>query len=501
MTQNWVEQLPGELKKNLSMVRERVNNIIRSYGSFQKYGKTPFESLDEVASVYYIVKEVTSYRELAKYLNINFTSVYRWVQSIEKKNKIMIAGRMVEVDPRDLLGMAREMVRPKARRWLKSVVDSAVVQEFISNPVKRQRTSKHGMFYTRSQVRSTVKLIDKLARFMTENQEEVKRLTGQEVTNNPDLWTEEYLRRVIDMYCVSRHRDSFDQLKCKRDIKLILRRIPRWKDWFSGEIGTVRQVVRPKESTLFYEHYVKLKHLAIESNDPEMKAFWLIAGLHIESGAREGWGSLENQLERIEAQGVKLKNVRGIGDIDLDDDLVNTSLIGIRWSRAKWSPDGRLMGFEIYEEKTKKYWNLSYPWLDEGLHRELETVYEETAKPKRIDSVVKSILVHYRVKPPNSSKAWTVEAFQKWYSSNVKKLRDMLNLPWSLTPHRLRSAHIAILAEFRIPMEMALSDSGFGVGWEDATTAVIFYLRFSRALIQDYLRQAEEIKKRFEGGG
>lgn len=499
MKADWVEHLPGELKRHLSNVKERVSNVVRSYGSFQRYGKTPFESVEEVATIYYIVKEITSYRELAKYLNVNFTSVYRWVQSIEQKNRIMVAGKIVNVKPDDLIKMAREMVRPKARRWLKSVIDSSTIQEFISNPAKRQKTSKHGMFYTKTQVRRTVKTVDILARFIGENAEEIKHLTRQEPTNNPDLWTEDYVRHVIDMYCVNRFRDSFNQLRCKREIKLILRRVPRWRDWFSGEIGTVRQVVRPKESTLYYEHYLKLKRIALESGNPELKAFWLVAGLHIESGAREGWGSLENQLERMEAQGVKLKNIRGLGDIDLDDDLINTSLVGIRWSKAKWTPEGRLAGFEIYEEKTKKHWNLSYPWLDQDIHQKLEDVYYKTAKPRTIDSVVKSILVHYKVKPPNGATRWTVEAFRKWYTKWVKQLREMLGLPWDLTPHRLRSAHIAILAEFRIPMEMALSDSGFGVGWEDATTAVIFYLRFSKTLIQDYLRQAEEIKKKLGG--
>lgn len=499
MKADWVEHLPGELKRHLSNVKERVSNVVRSYGSFQRYGKTPFESVEEVATIYYIVKEITSYRELAKYLNVNFTSVYRWVQSIEQRNKIMVAGMIVNVNPDDLIKIAREMVKPKARRWLRSVLDSAVIQDFVSNPVKRQKASKHGMLYTKSQVRATINVVDRLARFISENADDVKRVTKQEPTNNPDLWTEDFIRKVIDMYCINRYVDSFEQLRCRRDIKLALRRIGRWRDWFTGEIGTVRQVVRPKESTLYYEHYIRLKRLATSSNDNELIAFWLIAGLHIETGAREGWGSLENTLERMESQGVRMRNIRGLGDIDLDDEIVNSSLIGIKWSKAKWSPDGHLIGFEIYEEKTKKHWNLSFPWLDHELHTALGVIYHNTAKPKSIDSVIKSILIHYNVKSPNGSKTWTVEAFRKWYTKWVKQLREMLGLPWDLTPHRLRSAHIAILAEFRIPMEMALSDSGFGVGWEDATTAVIFYLRFSKTLIQDYLRQAEEIKKKLGG--
>ena len=498
-SKSWIEELPGEVKSILHRVKERIDNIKRSYGSLQRYGKPPFDSIEELAVVYWLVKNKTDYRSLAKYLGIQHVSVYRWVKAIEEKGAIRIGDERVEVDPQQLLQLVGDMITPKARRWLKDVIDSATIQEFIQNPVKRQKSSKHGMFYTKSQVKKAVTTVDRLARYIKENQDLLRRLTKQEPTNNPDLWTEDFIRTVIDNYCVSMYRDGFEQLRCRRNMKLALRMIPRFRDWFSGEIGTVRQVVRPKESTLFYEHYLKLKKLARESGDPELTAFWLIAGLHIESGAREGWGSVENQLERLEAQGVKIAGVKGLADIDLDDEIANTSLIGIRWSRALWGPDGRLQGFEIYEEKTKKYWRLAFPWLDEDLHRELEKVYAETAKPKGIDSVVKSILVHYRIKLNGSSTRISIEDFRRWYTRKVKELSELLELPWTLTPHRLRSAHIAILAEFRIPMEMALSDSGFGVGWEDATTAVIFYLRFSKALLQDYIRQAEEIKKRIAG--
>jgi len=146
-----------------------------------------------------------------------------------------------------------------------------------------------------------------------------------------------------------------------------------------------------------------------------------------------------------------------------------------------------------FEEKTQKWWQLSIVWLDEDIPKLLREVYEETARPQGIDSVVKSILVHYKV---FNKKRISVHEFRNWYSRWVRRLKELLGLPWEMTPHRLRSAHIAIMAELRIPMEMALSNLGFGVGWEDATTAVIFYLRFSQTLLRDYLQQAEEIKKR-----
>lgn len=487
----WLEKVPSELRVVLSRVRERVERITEQYGDMRRYGRPPFETVEEVAVIYYIIKKVASYRELAKWLGVQHVTVYRWKKAIEK-GRINIAGKMVEVNADELLKMAEELAKPKARKWLKSVTDSAVIQEFISNPVKRQKTSKHGLYYTESQVKRTIHFVNELAKFIQQNKELIERRTKREATNNPDLWDEDYLRVVIDLYCAHRYVDSFKQLRCKREIKLHLRRIPKWRDWFSGEIGTVRSVIRPKESTLFLEHYYRLKRMALESDDPEFKAFFLVAALHIWSGAREGWGSLKNRLERMRMEGVKLR-IRGLKDLDLDDEMVNTSLIGIRWSRAKWSADGSLVGFEIFEEKTQKWWQLSIVWLDEDIPKLLREVYEETARPQQIDSVVKSILVHYGV---FKRKRISVHEFRNWYSRWVRRLKELLGLPWDMTPHRLRSAHIAIMAELRIPMEMALSNLGFGVGWEDATTAVIFYLRFSQTLLRDYLQQAEEIKKR-----
>jgi len=490
----WLENLPSDLKVFLNSVKERIQNIQLSYGSLQKYGKPPIQTKEELATIYYIVKNIASYRELAKYFGIQHVSVYRWIKSIEQKHRFNFDGKIEEITPEELIELAKELITPKARKWIKSVRDSAVIQEFINNPVKRHKSSKHGMYYTKSQVNATVKAVNDLAVFIEKNKDIIRRLAKTEPTNNPDLWTEDFIRIVIDIYCASKTQDSFKQLVCKRRIKQLLRRIKKWAEWFNGEIGTVRNVVRPKESTLFLEHYLKLKKIALESNDNELKAFFTIVGLHIWSGAREGWGSLSNKLQRLQMQGIKLK-VKGIGDIDLDDEIVDSSLIGIKWSKAKWSAEGKLIGFEIYEEKTKKYWNLSINWLDEDLTKILQEVYEKVARPKNIDSVVKSILLYYGVKPPTGNK-WTVAQFKKWYKKQIAQLKELLKLPWPMTPHRLRSAHIAILAELRIPMEIALGNTGFGVGWDDASTALIFYLRFSKTLLRDYIQQAEEIKKR-----
>ena len=392
-------------------------------------------------------------------------------------------------------------MKPKAKKWIKDVTEASCIIEFMKNPIKIQRKGKHSLRYTRKQVVDTVNRVNEVAIYILNNKDRITKHLGKEIPSNPDLWDDEdAIFEIIRMMCYERYTgDDFKARVCTRRLMQTLKRIPKFREWFKGRIGTVRDVIRPKEATLFYEHYLRLKKLAKESGDKELYAFWLIAGLHIEGGTREGWGSIEAQIERMVADGIQV-NIKpeDIWKLDLDHDLVNTSLIGIKWDNAIWSANGDLLGFRIYEEKTKKWWELRIPWLDKELHERWKEVYE-WAKHKGYKSVVKSILLYHGVKPRNGNGRWTVSAFRVWYSKMCKKLKELLNLPWDITPHRLRSAHISILAEFRIPMELVLQSSantGFGVGWDDITTAVIFYMRFSMSLINEYLQQAEQIKQR-----
>ena len=491
--QKLIDNYPSEVKQVLFTIRERVEQIKKQYGSMRRYGKTPIETKTELAIIYYLIKNELSTRQLGKILGVQYVTVFRWKQAIEEKGEFYIAGEKQEVDPNELLELAKEIFNPKAKKWVKSILDSAVIQEFVKNPVKRQKSSKHGQYYTRREVNNTLRQVAELSKFIKQNKDQLERILKQPVTNNPDYWTEDFARSVIDIYCSQKHSESFKIMVCKRNMKLYMRRIPKWKDWFSGEIGSVKGVIRPKEATMYLEHYYKLKKIAQESDDPELKALYLIVALHLWTGAREGYGSLRNKLERLEATGIKVKNNK-LSKIDLDDPIVDTSLIGIKWKNAKFDSQGNLIGFDVYEEKTKKTWTLSIQWLDDDISRLLLEVYEQTARKRRIDSVVKSILVHYEVDPPKS-KIWSVETFMRWYQKKVREISELLRLPWKLTPHRIRSGHIAILAELRIPLEMALSNTGFGVGWDDMSTAIIFYLRFSQRLLKDYIKQAEQIKQ------
>jgi len=502
--------IPKPIESLLIQVRDRVREIKKSYGSLAKYGYPILQSKDEVVALIYANKELgISANELAKMLGVDKSTVYKLLKKFENGEAITIFDPdekkviTITLTYDEVKKTAEEWLKPKAKKWLKDVTEASCIIEFMKNPVKIQRKGKHSIHYTRTQVVQTINKINELAQYILTNKDHIMKVLGREVPSNPDLWDdEETIFQIIRMYCTERCQgDQFKVRVCERAIMQMLKRIPKFREWFKGRIGTVRDVIRPKEATLFYEHYLKLKKLAKESNDNELRAFWLIAGLHIEAGTREGWSSIENQIARMIADGIQV-NIKPseIWRLDLDHDLVNTSLIGIKWEHAIWGANGELLGFRIWEEKTKKWWELRIPWLDKELHEEWKKIYE-WARHKGYRSVVKSILLYHGVKPRNHGGKWTVSAFRTWYSKMCKKLRDLLGLPWDITPHRLRSAHISILAEFRIPMELVLvhaGNTGFGVGWDDLSTAAIFYLRFSMSLINDYLKSAEEIKARIE---
>ena len=62
----------------------------------------------------------------------------------------------------------------------------------------------------------------------------------------------------------------------------------------------------------------------------------------------------------------------------------------------------------------------------------------------------------------------------------------------------MRRTHISVLAELGVPLELAVSDKlPLGVGWDDLKTAVLFYLRFSKATWERVLKIVNEGKKEF----
>jgi len=206
--------------------------------------------------------------------------------------------------------------------------------------------------------------------------------------------------------------------------------------------------------------------------------------LHIWSGAREGYASIRDKALRLKASGINVPE--DVGRLDLDDEFIDTSLIGIKWDKAIFK-DSIIVGYKIYEEKTKKEWILNVPWIywiEPDFERRLMRYYEY-AKKHNIKSVVKTILLYHDLN------ITTVNKFERFYKSMTQRIRKILNKPNEFTPHKIRSAHLSILAELGLHLEYSILNIGFGVGWDDIATAQMFYLRIS----SEYLNKMIDIVK------
>jgi integrase len=487
-----MEEYPSIVKDTLRVLSARKYHLDRG----EVRGRPLFESLDEVAIVYYAIKN-SDISKVARIIGYEVPALWRVVKKIEEEFKVSYWDTKeskivtITINPKELLDRVEDMIKPKGKRIVQSVIDSNVIQEFIKNPVKKTKTGKV-RHYTKSEVRSTIRHISDVASRVDKDKDIFEKY-GLEVTNNPDIWAsnrdyEKVIYEIIDRIAHEKYSDPIGVKSCKAKYFMMFRRIQAFSNWFEGEIGASKRRSKPIPHTIWYSDYLKLKEYLLNSNDKEYRALWGIIALHINTGAREGYESVEHELERLEVRGIKVD--KSINDIDLDEDIVTTSLVGLKWDKVTVK-DGKITSIEIYESKTEKVWLCLGIWLDRDLEQYLLKV-REFALSKGIRSVVKSILMYEGVRFRNGK--YSVGAFERWYSSRVKEVTKTV-LGIKFTPHRLRSSHVSILAEFGVPLELSCSDSGFGVGWEDLGTAVHYYLRFSRHKVEEYFnRILQQIK-------
>jgi len=483
------ETLPSVVRDTLLRLQARKYQLDRS----GVRGRPLFESVEEVAITLYAIEQ-SDISKVARVIGYEVPALWRVVQKAKegkvsywdvRENRI----KTVQMSYEELMKVAEDLLRPKAtKRILKSVTDSAVVQEFIRNP---ERISKSGKLkiYTPSQVRATISRINEIAWFIEEGKaRDVFERYGLAETNNPDVWAsnpeyERALSEIIQRYCYERHTDVVRRRRCQYGVMSAFHRLKPFRGWFKGEMGTVRKASRPIEETLWLSDYLRLKQYLLSSGKGEERALWAIMALHITTKAREGYDSVARELERRST--VTGEALKSIYEVDLDDDIVNTSLIGIKWDKILVK-DGRIVDIEIYESKTETTWHLYRIWLDKDLEDYLLKV-REWALAQGIKSVVKSILMYEGV----NRRKWSVGSFAEWYEKRVKETCEKV-LGKKITPHRLRSAGVSILAELGVPLEAACAFQGFGVGWEDLTTALHFYLRVARGTIEEYFARIEE---------
>jgi len=438
--------IPKDLEKVIWEVRDRVKELVKTYGTLAKWGRPFFFDPKEVAIVVYLNEKFNvSLDELAKLIGVDKTAMYRIVKKVREEGKASYYDKesntvkTIALSLQDCISMVEEMLQAKAKATIVDVTQSKIIQDFLSKPIrKRSIIAGHEVFLSDKKKAEIVRDVQKIANFMREN--------GIQPTN-PDFWTEDLVLQVIEKMNLSQER--------KRRIMIRLRAIPQWSTWFKGLIGAATKFAKPVERVIFYKDYLAIKKAWKEGKLTEQE--FLVFALHLSTRAREGWDS---------------------GN-DLED--AKSSLCGLKWENISWRGDFRedSVTIKIYEHKTNKWWHCDPSWLD----IEIAQLLRKYAKEK--GSVIASI-----------TKLKSIREFEAWYKKVLKKISKLLSLPFTLTPHDIRRSGLSILAELGVPLEIACSDRlALGVGWEDLKTAYVYYLRFSRTTKERVLRDIESAKK------
>lgn len=441
--------IPKICEERLITIRDRIKDLVKVYGSLSRWGRPYVYDVKEVACIYYInAKLGVSLDAIAKFIGVDKTSLYKMINRIENEFKVSIfnesekATKVIMIKPNELIDIIENELAPKAKLIIEDPLESNIVRKFMTERIpKRAKLAGKPSFLPEREKKRTLKVIIDLMVYFKQ--------IGK--PSNPDLWNEADVEEAL--------WNIYKEYPRVARAMIDLRKVPEWSNWFKGKIGAVTKRINPKMSALYYEDYIKLKNLwkQGELTDGEFLVIWL----HITTGAREGYTLYSEKM-------------------DLDNPEVKSSLIGLRWEKLSKVGDSYII--EIYESKTEKTWYCDLTWLD----REPLEVLLKYAKPS--GSIMKTI-----------TGCKTVGEWSKWYRSLTKKVSKLLGLEYELSPHDMRRSHISILAELGVPMEYALSGHlDLGVGWEDAKTALVFYLRFSKVTKELLKQRINEMKKVIE---
>jgi tetratricopeptide (TPR) repeat protein len=448
-----------------------------------------WERVEEVALAYYMQSINRSLT--AKLLGISEKTLERLNRAVEVDHQVPIydpnrkAVVRIEVKPEDLIKMIQQptsdveqlLEKYEKLKEKKILTQFAVIREFINNPVRIKQKSRK-THYNAKQVQSTLNAIAEVLMYLKKNKDKYK------VPLNPDMWSKEHemeLVKAIEDLCREKgYITEKKLLACRASYFMRIRRIERFYrlGLFDGMVGRVLKRVEPRSEFMSLEQYRKLYEEYVKTTDNDYRAWFEIMSFHLLLGSREGYGSIETKIY-YEMNG----SHEMLREIDLDSEVVETSLIGVKWDNVIFTQDNDIM-IKVYESKTGETWSLNSCWIGEWFVKILRERYE-FAKKHGIKSVVKTILVYYNIN------ATTITAFERWYQSRTKMYTRRL-IGVELTPHRIRASHISILYELGVPLELAAYKTGFGVGWADLSTAVEFYWRLTSQRIKEYVDRARE---------
>lgn len=425
--------VPKLLEPYLIRLRDRVRELKERYGSLARWGRPIFESIDEVAVLFWLNEKMgISLDRIASFIGIDKTTLYKVYKKVHQgvvaiydreENRV----KQVQVNVNDLINMVEEILQPSAKQKIKDVFQSDIIKRFWEQKIpKRAKIAGKPSYLSDKEKLKVIRIVERIMQWLKENK--------PDYPTNPDFWEESVVEEALWAIYKGDYRRVANAM-------ILIRRVPEWSGWFKGKIGAVTKRVNPSMKVIYYEDYLRLKHAwrSGKLSDAEFLVLWL----HITTGAREGYTLYTDSTP-------------------LENPEVKSSLVGLRWENLSKVGDTWIL--KIYESKTEKWWTCDLSWLDE----EPLTSFLRYAKDRgNIIATITSLK--------------TVGEFKKWYRRTLKKVSEILKLPFVLNPHAMRRSHISILAELGVPMEFAISGHmDFGVGWEDAKTALIFYLRFSK---------------------
>jgi len=447
-TQNKIPQICYE---QFNQVRNFVNDIIAKYKSLSNWGKPVFTSEMQIACMIWVNERLgIGLQVIANMLGLDKTTLYKLYKKIEETSKFNIYDIntktivTIQKSKLDLLQLVEETLQPKAKVVISDLMESAIIREFIAKPIKkRKKVAGHPDTLSDREKAKAMTVVRKLFQYFVE----------KSMATNPDVWTEDDVEKALfEIY-----RNDF--AKVRRSMKY-LRMIPAWSKWFEGKIGAEDKFANPIPRHITYEHYLEIKDLWKRGvlTDEEFLTIWL----HLTTGAREGW----NTLTQTEST-------------NLEDAI--SSLVGIKWEKLHYV--GGTWILEVYESKTAKSWSVDLSWLDS---EPIEILIKKYRKER--GSIIESITGLKKI-----------GEFKDFYVKTLEKISELLNLGFKLVPHDIRRSHLAILAEFGVPLEVACGGlMDLGVGWEDLKTAFKFYLRYSRYAKQKVYETITTRKKEIE---
>jgi len=441
--------IPKDLEKILFSVRDRVRDLVKTYGTLARWGRPFFFDVKEIATIIYVNEKFNvSLDELAKLLNVDKTALYRIAKRVREEGRASYYDenektvKQVQLTVQDCFSIIEEMLEAKAKITIADVTQSKAIQDFLSKPIrKRAVIAGHDVYLSDADKAKIVRIVQRVMDYMREK--------GIQPLN-PDFWSEDQVLQTLERMV----NDGVITQEQKRQFMIKMRSIPAWRNWFEGLIGAATKFAKPVERVIFYKDYLKVKEFWRQGKLTEQE--FLVFALHLATRAREGWES---------------------GN-DLED--AKSSLCGLKWENVSWRGDFRedSITIKIYEHKTNKWWYCDPSWLDV----EISQLLRKYAREK--GSIIASI-----------TKLKSIKDFENWYKRTLKKISKLLELPFTLSPHDIRRSGLSILAELGVPLEIACSDRlALGVGWEDLKTAYVYYLRFSKTTKERVLREIEAAK-------